>query len=80
MSAMEAIFSVQQLMERYKEQNKDLHMVFIDLDKAYDKIPPDVMLIMPRELRETKLDTGGVRKRELKDWSITKELAMDRAT
>jgi hypothetical protein len=48
---MEAIFSVLQLMERYKEQNKDLHMVFIDLDKAYDKIPSDVMLIMPRELR-----------------------------
>jgi hypothetical protein len=40
---MEAIFLIRQVMEQYMEQNNDLHMVFIDLEKAYDKIQRNVM-------------------------------------
>jgi hypothetical protein len=35
-STMEAIFLLRQLMERCREQEKDLYIIFIDLEKAYD--------------------------------------------
>jgi hypothetical protein len=41
-STMEVIFLIRQLMERCREQ-KDLHMIFIDLEKAYDKVSRNIM-------------------------------------
>ena len=41
-STMEAIFLIRQVMEWYREKKKNLHMVFIDLEKAYDKISRNV--------------------------------------
>jgi Reverse transcriptase (RNA-dependent DNA polymerase) len=41
-SMMEAVFLIKQFMKRYREQ-KDLDIIFIDLEKAYDKIPRNIM-------------------------------------
>ena len=41
-STIEANFLIRQVMERFREQKKDLHLVFIDF-KAYDKIPRNIM-------------------------------------
>ncbi|GKE58337.1 retrovirus-related pol polyprotein LINE-1, partial [Tanacetum coccineum] len=37
-SSVEAIHLIRSLMEKYSERQRDLHMAFLDLEKAYDSI------------------------------------------
>jgi hypothetical protein len=41
-TTIEAIFLIRQLMEKYKEQKKNMRMIFLDLED-YDKVPRNVM-------------------------------------
>jgi len=38
-NTMDAIIALRMMIEKYREGQKELHYVFIDLEKAYDRVP-----------------------------------------
>nr|GEX34170.1 integrator complex subunit 11 [Tanacetum cinerariifolium] len=39
---VEAIHLIRSLMEKYRERQRDMHMAFLDLEKAYDSVPREL--------------------------------------
>ena len=47
---MDAIFMVRQLQEKFLEKRKDLFFAFVDLEKAFDRVPREVVRWELRQL------------------------------
>jgi len=40
---MEVIYLLRRVIERYRTDKKDSHLVFIDMEKVYDRVPREIL-------------------------------------
>lgn len=61
MSCLKKIFVLQQIIEKRKARNLTTHLVFIDLEKAYDKVPLNRLFEVLAETGLSKIHIQAIR-------------------
>ena len=57
---MEALFALRMLKERYREGQRELHCVFADVEKAFDRVPGEELWFCMRESGVAERDVRAV--------------------
>ena len=50
----DVVFALRMLMKKYREGQKELHYVFMDLQKAYDRVPTEELGYSIRKIRNDR--------------------------